>query len=212
MGKGQVQDEIDATCKQLFSCHSCASLDFSKCSDTTQLNYRYRFFLEADDINVDDNRQIECLDPWDGQECRRASCECDKGFIYKLKRLVKDWNPDFWAKSSDFDRESICKVAVQKTDKNDNNFFGSGDYFWGNFSSDDAESDDEHGDQNTSGKTNTSQMKGEKACCGSYEDDGNRFQFVKNDDRSCCGKKTYYSLAFECCDEETSDVQPFGIC
>lgn len=110
-GYGKPVDNIDKSCLKFHQCYRCAAdlhMDETHrrtgevigCDGETT---RYRVRLEED---KDGNRDITCKDEL--HSCRYNVCMCDRELAKNFLKYIEEWDVQFHAKQSQFDREDKC--------------------------------------------------------------------------------------------------------
>lgn len=76
-GQGKPVDEIDRTCKRLFNCHRCLTINSE--NECNPLDFTYK--VRGKDTNG--SRKLHCDGNAEGT-CQRKLCECDLSFAMEL--------------------------------------------------------------------------------------------------------------------------------
>lgn len=106
IGHGAPVDNIDQSCKEFSTCHSCLyNTQYGKgCNESSEVKYKVSGRVEV----ATGKKYLMCMDP--PNTCNRMRCECDKALAEKLQIHENEWNIDHhrrWG-GNPFDSDQRC--------------------------------------------------------------------------------------------------------
>jgi len=104
VGRGDPVDEIDAICRDLWSCYKCAKIDSSDKHCKHSMTYEWYQKI---------NGNVKCGDTSHNTQCQSDLCECDANFARRLLS-VEDEIRDEFRVGKNFKREEKCNVKAER--------------------------------------------------------------------------------------------------
>ncbi|CAG5109402.1 Oidioi.mRNA.OKI2018_I69.chr2.g3947.t1.cds [Oikopleura dioica] len=104
VGRGEPVDEIDALCRDLWSCYKCAKIDSTEKHCKHSMTYEWYQKI---------NGNVKCGDSSHNTQCQNDLCECDANFARRLVSVQDEIRNEFKV-SNGFKREDRCLIKPER--------------------------------------------------------------------------------------------------